>query len=67
MQKKNNSWRPAAFASRSMSETEQGYVHFEKEAVTSIWPCAKFTKYILNMKFLIETDHKPLVPLLGNR
>ena len=31
------------------------------------WACEKFATYILGMKFLIETDHKPLIPLLGTK
>ena len=60
-------WSPVAFASRSMSETEQRYAQIEKEALASIWACEKFTTYILGMKFLIKTDHKPVIPLLGNK
>ena len=67
MQEKDDSWRPVAFGSRSMSETEQRYAQIEKEALASTWTCEKFTTYILGMKFLIETDHKPLVPLFGNK
>ena len=28
------------------------------------WACEKFTDYILGQKFLIESDHKLLIPLL---
>ena len=27
----------------------------------------KFTDYLLGLHFLMETDHKPLVPLLGTQ
>ena len=67
MQKRGDTWSPVAFASRSMSETEQRYAQIEKEALASTWTCKKFTTYVLGMKFLIETDHKPLIPLLGNK
>ena len=67
MQKKDDSWRPVAFASHSMSETEQRYAQIKKEALASTWAWEEFATYILGMKFLIETDHKPLVPLLGNK
>ena len=65
MQKSNSSWKPIAFASRSMTETQQRYAQIEKEVLASTWACEKFSTYILGMKFLIDTDHKPLVPLLG--
>ena len=65
MQENHSTWKPVAFASRSMTETEKRYAQIEKEALAVTWACEKFSTYILGMKFLIETDHKPLVPLLG--
>ena len=67
MQKSNSVWRPIAYASRSMTETERRYAHIEKEALAVTWGCEKFATYILGKEFLIETDHKPLVPLLGTK
>ncbi len=32
MQKQNSQWKPIAYASRSMNETEQRYAQIEKEA-----------------------------------
>ena len=51
-----------AYASRSMNETEQRYAQIEKEALAITWACNNFSDYILGRKFLIETDHKPLIP-----
>ena len=67
MQQKESQWHPVAYASRSMSKTEQRYVQIEKEALAATWACEKFSTYIIGMKFLIEMDHKPLVPLLGEK
>ena len=67
MQKQNSQWKPIAYASRSMNETEQRYAQIEKEALATTWACEKFSTYILGLKFSIETDHKPLVPLLGTK
>ena len=50
-----------------MSETEQRYAQIEKEALAITWACEKFSMYVLGKKFAIETDHKPLVPLLGSK
>ena len=65
LQQIDGSWRPVSFASRSMSETEQRYAQIEKEALATTWACEKFANFLLGKYFLIETNHKPLVPLLG--
>ena len=50
-----------------MSDTEKRYVQIEKEAFATTWACNKFSEYVLGRKFLIEMDHKPLVPLLSTK
>ena len=59
-QKDKDDQKPVAYASRSMFEREKGY---SKEALVVTWAYEKFTDYILGWKFLIESDHKPLIPL----
>ena len=59
--------RPVAYASRSMTRTEQRYAQIEKEALAITWACDRFADYLIGLKFHVETDHKPLVPLLGAR
>ncbi len=54
-----------AFASRSMTEAERRYAQIEKEALATTWVCEKFSDFILGKWIQVETDHKPLVPLLG--
>jgi len=60
-------WKPVAYASRSMSETECCYAQIEKEVLATTWACDKFAPYILGKEIHIETDHKPLVPLLSKK
>lgn len=39
----------------------------EKEALGLTWACKRFPSYLIGMDFLIQTDHKPLISLLGSR
>ena len=57
--------RPVAYASRAMTPTEQRYAQIEKEALAITWACDRFADYLLGLRFHVETDHKPLVPLLS--
>ena len=59
-------WRPIAYASRALTDVERRYAQTE-ETLASTWAVKKFSNYNLGKRFLIETDHKPLVSLLGNK
>ena len=61
----NKEKKPVAYASRSMTSTEQRYAQIEKEALAITSACEKFNDYILGKNILTETDQKPLVPLFG--
>ena len=67
LQSSSNTWKPVAFVSRSMSETERHYAQIEKEALATVWACSKFSDYLLARTFSFKTDHKPLVPLLRSK
>lgn len=63
----SDQWKPVAYASRALSVTEQRYAQIEKEALATTWACERFAKFLIGKDFYIQTDHKPLVPLLGSR
>ena len=67
LQQEGGEWKPEAYASRSMSQTEGRYAQIEKEALAITWAYGKFLNYILGRKFFLETDHKPLIPLLNSK
>ena len=64
---KKGEWRPVSFISRSLTTTEQRYAQIEKEALGMTWACERFQNYLLGRTFHIETDHKPLVPLMSSK
>ena len=63
----DNLWKPVAYASRALTNTEGRYAQVEKEALACTWATERFTDYVLGKHFVLETDHKPLVSLLGNK
>ena len=64
-QQQHTQWKAVAYASSSMSDTERRYSQIEKEVLALVWSCRKFSNYILGKHIRLETDHKPLIPLLG--
>uniref|UniRef100_A0A8C5D510 Gypsy retrotransposon integrase-like protein 1 n=1 Tax=Gouania willdenowi TaxID=441366 RepID=A0A8C5D510_GOUWI len=67
LQREGDVWSPVAYASRSLTPTEQRYAQLEKEALALTWACERFNDFILGLHFELETDHKPLVSLLGGQ
>ena len=61
----DKSWRPISFLSRALTPTESGYAQIEKEALVLTCACERSWEYITGKSIYVETDHKPLVPLLG--
>ena len=64
LQQADKKWLLVAYASRAMTITESRYSQIEKEALAITWACDKFSSYVLGRHVLLETDHKPLVPLM---
>ena len=67
LQLNENLWQPVVYASRILSDAETRYAMVEKEALAATWACEKFDYYLVGRKFEIETDHKPLIPILGQK
>ena len=57
----DNTEGPVAFVSRTLSKAETNYVHLEKEALSIIFGIHMFHNYLYGRKFIIHSDHKPLM------
>lgn len=56
--------RPIAYASRTLSTTEQRYPQMDKEALAIVWAVQKFFMYLYAHHWTLITDHKPLSQIL---
>ncbi|CAA9997997.1 unnamed protein product [Nesidiocoris tenuis] len=59
--------RPIAFTSRKLSKTEQHYSVIDREALAIVHTVRKFDQYLYGRKFILRTDHKPLIYIFGDR
>ena len=57
--------RSIAYASRTLSQSEQNYAQLEKEALALTFGVKRFHQYLFGRKFVLVTDHKPLMAILG--
>ena len=57
--------KPIAFASRSLSTAKKKYAQLDKEALAIIFGVTKFRQYLLGRRFVIHSDHKPLMHIFG--
>lgn len=57
--------KPIAFASRTLTKSEEKYSTIEKELLAIDWACRYFRPYLFGRKFTLYTDHKPLTYALN--
>ena len=62
----DNTEKPVAYASRSLNTAEKNYAPTEREGLAVIFGVKKFHQYLYGLHFTIQTDHKPLLGILGH-
>ena len=55
--------KPIGFVSRTHTAAEKNYSQIEKEALSCIFGINKFHIYLYGHKFILVTDHEPLLSL----
>ncbi|KAJ1524592.1 hypothetical protein ONE63_011078 [Megalurothrips usitatus] len=63
----DDSERPIEYASRALSAAERNYSQLDIEALSIIFAVKKWHRYLAGRKFVILTDHQPLVWLFGRQ
>ena len=62
---KDNSERPIAKASKTLTDAQKRYPQIQKEALSIIFALKKYHQFLYGRPFIIVTDHKLLISMFG--
>ncbi len=60
-----DSEKPIAFASRTLTKAEKGYSQLDKEGLAIVFAVKRFHQVLYGRPFTVFTDHKPLMSLFS--
>ena len=63
LQEFEDSLHPVCFASRKLLDREKRYSTIERECLAIVWAVHKFVRFLWGVRFLLQTDHRPLTYL----
>ncbi|PIK51938.1 Transposon Ty3-I Gag-Pol polyprotein [Apostichopus japonicus] len=55
---------PVAYASKTLTPTQENYAQIEKEMLSITFGCERFHQYLYGRSFVVESDHKPLETIM---
>jgi len=56
--------RPVAYATATLTPTQQRYAQIEKELLAIVYGCEHFWYYLHGSPFVVQTDHRPLLRIV---
>lgn len=57
--------RPVVYVSRALNNAEKHYSQIDREALAIVFCLQKLHQYVYGRRFVLRTDHKPLVSIFG--
>ena len=63
MQQQSGEYKTIAYASTAFNKAEQNYAPIDREMLAIRWGVKNFRSFLFGIKFILYTDHKPLLHL----
>lgn len=63
----DNSEKPVAYASRTLTKSEMAYAQIEREGLALVFGVRRFHQYLYGRSFTLVTDHRPLCKIFGSK